>query len=361
MLKLLQEYFDLYDYHFGDVIKQASFKNDEDLVRFYETELKNNSLAIRYNNIIVNSFEYKIFKFVEDVEYFWKQKKVELQEHLLKNEGYRIQVPIREHMDDLVPYVKKLAIYFDTVVLLECFHPLDGVDIDINYLRNYVVHNFRFASKIYSLKPIILSGKDDAFVTIIQSNEEVDDQKVQLYATNFLNKMFNEKFDAGLLSKIMSNDSNKKAKKILNKAKKNKSFLATLSCFDSSPRYRFATDPKTQKTIRVVGYLKDLSPSNFLRAFIVQIFNDFDSIGEYEILAQKLGNDSAIGLRRWESYIGYLETQARHSFTEKSIGKEDLVPIALQKPNLNFLGEISFDELIKLRQTKQPPASSRWV
>jgi hypothetical protein len=345
-------YMAIYEEFLGDDFRSTKDLSDSDTMEYIERQNSSSSLHIPCQGTHLTPFEYRLFNFTRAITDFWESNKTTLSDALKQCPGSRIQFPYAEYSDSLERDTKKLASYFDSVVLLDnLMYWSRDFDIGQNFFRRELTVNFRKAAMIYRLKELVLLDADAPIVVILPAVLNCDDTRTYAYSRSLVERMFPACFEEAksVLQIVAAGFDEQKATRILEIGKNNEMFRRILSDFDVTPLSRALIDFNSNSVKTLYSHLRELPPVLFLNALLTNVHLWFNTYLGYQSGAFAYGNDLVVGRRMWELHKWHLETSARENFSGYSFSREELSAMAILQPDMEFLGDISVEELRTLR------------
>lgn len=355
MKSIQTEYYSIFDDILGEDISIAARFSDKEIIDFINRRSSENTFVIPYRGVNLSSFEYRLLNFTESITEFWNINKKSMVKYVRQLTGNKIQLPYNEYMQTLSRDVKKLAAYFDTVVLPDNFmYWSSDIDFSEEFYRKQLANNFRRAATLYKIKDISFLEAETPLIAILPTLEETDSIQVNSYVLSFLDEIF-----PGFFSKrnsaleVVMDINSRDAKHLLNIAKKSDLFERTLSDFDITPLSRTILDVQSGKARTLFGYMRDLPVDIFIKSFITTTHTWFNTYCNYQLDASVLGNDLIVGKRMWELHKWHLEFSASKNFSKYSLNQDELSALSVLHPSVDFLGDISDEELLYIRKHKE--------
>lgn len=348
-----QDYFAIYDRHLGETLREAVGFAPTQLPEFINRKLREPSIIVPFGGAELHGFEYAVVTFTREVGQFWVQYADTVFAALRANNGISIEIPYMEFNESLERDTKRLATYFDTVLIIDAFFPCpDQSSISRQPERNMILTNFRRAVAINRVRDLVLADIHPPLAAVVPSLGAPDVDQVNEYSLPFVRGIFGDRLD-GFTSTldIPSHLGEHSAEALLDVARRNPLFQRTLNDFDFTPIDRVFWNPQTGETNRVTCSLSDLPDHQLLSYFLTTVHARLSSLWEKEKTAAACGGDAVVGRRFWEIYKWYIEYSGRDRFTPPTFSEEELSARAVMQPELDFLGDITSTELMELRES----------
>jgi hypothetical protein len=351
-LRSLQaQYFSLFDDILGEDVRQAALLPDGELLDFVNQRFAEPSIVFPRRGVALSAIEYRVAEFAEAVARFWKEHEPALVDSVRALPGSRVQFPYGQYSPTVLRDVKKLAAYFETVAVLDGMVPgANVIDVSDEFWRSELKVIFRKAAILYRLKRLALIDTDVPMLLVFPDIGSKRDGETDDYALSFLRRILPGEFDGypRVLDIAMGFPDNQ-LETLLQEAEKSELYRRTLVDFDTTPLSRKVYGLESRKAHSVVSYIRDLPPASRFRTFVLQLWMWFDTYCRDQGSASILGNDLVVGRRMWELHKWHLERTARVNFELAGFSEEELSAVAILEPDVDFLGDISDEELLALR------------
>lgn len=349
--EIQSDYFKIYDDIFGVDIKQASEMSDKESIEFVTKRIAEGSLCLVNRGVKLSTFEYKILSFTQSITEFWNGHYKWISENLQHVSSNRVQFPYGQFLDTIDRDVKKLTSYFDTVVILDDFlYWGDHLDLRDNFVRRELTVNFRKAAIIYKISKIAQADVDIPLAIILPSFAQRNQSLSNSYSMSFVNAIFGDTFqdyDTAIEASTKINAGN--VDQFLNIAKQSELFNRAIIDFDITPLSRAMIDYATGKVTTIYGHFKDFTPDIMMKIFMSNVHTWFSTYCNSQQCASVFGNDIVVGQRMWELHKWHLEKTAIANFSKYAFSQEELSALTVLHPKIDFLGDITLEELLELR------------
>jgi len=351
-------YFEILEKHFFQERGKLFLLTDPaKIMDIVNNSISSSNLTIISNRLKLNNLVYKIEQLLNDIVGFWSKSAPQYLESLSNMKDHYF-VSINKNSSEISESMAPLALYFDSILindplLLQYNTIINTKGEDVNLQQFAASTLYSYLHLIYN-KNLFISQNDISIAIICPKmvylssilSDRIQDRTF-IKSKQIINELTGRNFSD------MHEALNYFIKKPIEKIIKNKNLAEEI--YDCSDR-----DINT--------YLNDLRKMHYSSTGDKGIQKDknnlwalWDIVGNVRNLligfeeSQVLGVDPFIEKYQMGLYklILKYESEESEGVLGKNISDEHLFNFSLQKPNMNWLNQISMDEVIKLRQNNE--------
>src|ERR1051325_7899954 len=187
--QIQREYFAIYDEWLLNDLKDAEELDAHGIHRLIERKCRSGIYCVE-NGVALTAFEYRLIHFSNHVDAFWRSRSAEVSQLLLAQKGWHVQLPYAEYAQSVESVTRRLACYFDTVVVFDRILPWVEVARQM-YFREVFRENFVKADIIHRLRGLALTDYSPPLV-VITNLPDIDRETTAYspYISEFLSTIF---------------------------------------------------------------------------------------------------------------------------------------------------------------------------
>jgi hypothetical protein len=302
----------------------------------------------------ISSFEHRFAEVLQTISQFWATRGQDLREALSSTDSYKITLPTQEFILELPENVRRLGVYFDTVVIVDPLHIKERDDVE-RFLGGGLALKLTLAEHLaYVLRLSALCSKkvDRPLFMIVpnlaQPGSEACADEADAYFARILGNFPSSQRDSHLVELSHGDEENQLRGLITDEQ-----LLSDLLCrFDSRGELIWAEDPSTGKVmLRKITQINEEPLGVQLKAILNGLRGTIFSIEKTLGNALLIGADPIIYNGNLPIYRWYQDRVSDRLRVDLSVyAEEQAAAAALTSKEMTFLEAISLEDLRRIRE-----------